>query len=138
MSEQENSPESSPKKLAVLVDDEEENLFVFKRRFASALKFKTFTDPREALEFVKMTPEVRLVVTDQSMPHLSGLQLACEIRKVKPEMRFIMITGNPDGESDLRYNALSSNRFFDFLNKPLNLEHQGEVILSMMKKAMSY
>jgi len=128
---------ASLRKIAVYVDDEEENIFIFKRRFGSKLDLVTFLDSREALDFVKRTPDVKVVITDESMPHLSGTALSGEIRKLKPNMRFIMITGNPLDDKDLRYNALVSNKFYDFINKPLDLEGQGETYLQIFKRAMS-
>src|SRR5690606_11524153 len=99
----------------VYVDDEEENLFVFVRKFGKRLNLKTFTDPLEALEFIRHEDSVALVITDEVMPRLSGNQLCDEVHKTKPDMRFILITGNPNSDEDLLYKSLKKNRFYDFI-----------------------
>ncbi|MBW8890598.1 MAG: hypothetical protein JF616_22825, partial [Fibrobacteres bacterium] len=56
--------------VVVYVDDEEENLFVFRRRFSKRLNLRTFSNPNEALAFIRDNPDVVLVLTDESMPGL--------------------------------------------------------------------
>jgi CheY-like chemotaxis protein len=111
--------------LVVYVDDEEENLFVFKRRLGKELNLKTFSDPTQALDFVRTNPDVALVITDEVMPGLSGNQLCDEVKKTQPNMKFILITGNPNGDEDLMYRSLRHSRFFEFLNKPLDFDRKG-------------
>ena len=117
----------------VYVDDEEENLFIFKRKFAKELNLKTFTEPITALDYIRTHSEVGLVITDEVMPRLSGNELCDEVRKTKPNMKFILITGNPNQDDDLLYRSLKQNRFYEFINKPMNLEKQGAEYLSMIK-----
>ncbi|MEO6097750.1 MAG: response regulator [Fibrobacteria bacterium] len=119
--------------IVVYVDDEEENLFVFKRRFGKDLNLKTFSDSLEALDFIRMESRVALVITDEVMPKLGGNALCSEVRKVKPFLKFILITGNPNNDQDLMYNSLRNNRFYDFLNKPLDLEGKSSEYLTMIK-----
>jgi CheY-like chemotaxis protein len=123
--------EGSPyRKIVVYVDDEEENLFVFKRRFQKKLDIVTFSDPREALAYIQSNPSVGLVITDEVMPGLGGNQLCDEVKKVKPFMKFILITGNPDQDDNLMYRTLRGSRFYDYLQKPVDFESRGEEILN--------
>lgn len=124
--------------IVVYVDDEEENLFIFQRRFGKQLTIKTFTDPREALKFIKDEDEVALVITDEVMPHLGGNQLCDEVHKAKPAMKFILITGNPNADGDLMYNSLRSNRFYDFINKPVDFAGKGEAYLKMIRQIIAF
>lgn len=112
--------------IVVYVDDEEENLFIFKRKFGKRLNLKTFSDSREAAEFIIANGDVRLVITDEVMPNLSGNELCDLVHKSKPFMKFILITGNPNSDGDLMYKSLRKNRFFEFINKPLDLEGKGD------------
>lgn len=127
---------SSPAEV-VYVDDEEENLFVFKRKFGKDLNLKTFTNPVMALEYIQSHSEVGLVITDEVMPRLSGNELCDEVRKTKPNMKFILITGNPNQDDDLMYRSLRQSRFYEFINKPMNLEEKGEEYLSMIKSLIA-
>jgi CheY-like chemotaxis protein len=131
----------SPKRrepLTVYVDDEEENIFIFKRRFGKSLNLKTFTDPEAALAFIKSDDSVALVITDEVMPRLSGNDLCDEVHKVKPFMRFVLITGNPNNDGDLMYKALRKNRFYDFINKPVDFDKKGEEYLLMFQSLISF
>ena len=52
------------------------------------------TDSREALEVFRAQPErFDLVITDQTMPQLTGDKLAREILRLRPEMPIILCTG---------------------------------------------
>ena len=48
--------------MVVYVDDEEENLFIFKRRFGKDFPIKTFSDPHEALSFIKVSAAMNFPV----------------------------------------------------------------------------
>lgn len=123
--------------IVVYVDDEEENIFIFKRKYGKRLNLKTFTNPVDALAFVKASEDVALVITDEVMPRLGGNELCDEVHKAKPMMKFILITGNPNSDGDLMYKSLRSNRFFDFINKPVDFEGKGEEYFGMIQKAMN-
>ncbi len=116
--------------VVVYVDDEEENLFIFRRRFSKRLNLRTYSDPREALEFIRDNPDVVLVLTDESMPGMSGGQLCDEVHRTKPFLKFMLITGNPGGDEHLMEKSLRHGRFYDFISKPLDFERKGEEYLS--------
>lgn len=124
-------------KEVVYVDDEEENLFVLKRKLGKRLNLVTFTNSSEALDYIRKSENVGLVITDEVMPNLSGNQLCDEVHKTKPLMKFILITGNPNNDDDLMYRALRKNRFYEFFNKPLDFDKRGEEYFDMIQKVMS-
>jgi DNA-binding NtrC family response regulator len=119
--------------LVVYVDDEEENLFIFKRKFASAFSLRSFSDPMEALEFILTNNDVALVVTDEVMPKLSGNELCDKVHESKPNLKFILITGNPNSDDDLMYRSLRYNRFYEFINKPMDFEGKGREYLHLIQ-----
>ncbi len=56
-----------------------------------------FTDPAEALHMFKRDPNrADLVFTDQTMPHLSGAELARAMLAIKPELPVVLISGYSD------------------------------------------
>jgi hypothetical protein len=57
--------------IVVYVDDEEENLFIFNRKFGKRLNLKTFTEPFKALDYIRGEENVALVITDEVMPLMS-------------------------------------------------------------------
>ncbi|MBS7538992.1 PAS domain-containing sensor histidine kinase [Ancylobacter lacus] len=54
----------------------------------------------EALDLLRRTSGIDVVVTDQAMPHMTGLQLAAEIARHWPDLPVLLATGympDPDG-----------------------------------------
>lgn len=134
----ENGFEKRKELEVVYVDDEPENLFVFKRKFGKRLNLKTFEDPLEALDYILKSSKVCLVITDEVMPRLSGTKLCDEVKRSKPNLKFILITGNPNGDNDLLYKALRKNRFYEFINKPVDFENKGEEYFNMIQGLIDF
>lgn len=128
------APVANP--LVVYVDDEEENLFIFKRKFSSSFNLKTFVNPLEALEFIRANNDVALVITDEVMPVLTGNGLCDAVHETKPNLKFILITGNPQSDDDLMYRTLRQNRFYEFINKPMDFERKGAAYLEMIQRVV--
>jgi CheY-like chemotaxis protein len=123
--------------VVVYVDDEEENLFVFRRRYSKRLNLRTFSSPQEALAFIKESPDVALVLTDEIMPGMTGNQLCDQVHASKPFLKFMLITGNPSGDENLMHRSLRHGRFYDFINKPLDFDKKGEEYFESMNKVLS-
>lgn len=123
--------------VVVYVDDEEENLFVFRRRFGKRLNLRTFSDPHEALAFIEENPDVVLVLTDEVMPGMTGNELCDRSHEIKPNLKFILITGNPGGDQNLMHRSLRHSRFYDFINKPLDFEAKGEEYLASVTRILA-
>ncbi|MFC7399861.1 PAS domain S-box protein [Chelatococcus sp. GCM10030263] len=51
------------------------------------------TSGRQALEEFERHPDIDLVITDQAMPHMTGLQLIEAMRSVRPDLPVIVATG---------------------------------------------
>ncbi|MEN8188719.1 MAG: PAS domain S-box protein [Thermodesulfobacteriota bacterium] len=55
------------------------------------------TDSRDALHTIQTDPEqFDLIITDQTMPGLSGIELAKEVQKINPMLPIILCTGHSD------------------------------------------
>jgi len=80
----------------VVVDDEhmvEEFLEAFLRR--ADYRDKSFNDPRRAFDFIKENrDDIRLVIADLTMPHMTGVQLGEEMMKVVSGIPVILFTGH--------------------------------------------
>jgi two-component system response regulator YesN len=50
-------------------------------------------DGAEALEYVKSTPDLDLIITDIRMPKLEGIPLISSVRKINPGVEIIIISG---------------------------------------------
>jgi PAS domain S-box-containing protein len=83
----------------ILVVDDEPALAELERRRLEELGYAplAFTDARRALAAFKSQPtQFDLVFTDQSMPYVTGVELAREIRAVRPDLPVILVSGHGD------------------------------------------
>jgi PAS domain S-box-containing protein len=54
----------------------------------------------EALEALEIHPDIDVVITDQAMPRMTGDELAREVRRRRPGLPVILITGYAEGDTD--------------------------------------
>lgn len=98
-----SSSAEGPSKSILLVDDDDNIRKVTSAILASKdFKVEEATDGLEALSLFKSNPEkYDLIVTDLSMPNMTGTELANEIRKMNPSIPILLSTGHlGTGEQD--------------------------------------
>ena len=77
----------------------------------------TKTDSREALKLFRRRPkDFDLIITDQAMPKLYGVELAEEILKIRPDMPVILISGFADA---ITLESVKEKGIRDYIMKPL-------------------
>ena len=85
-----------------------------------------YTSSQEALAAFRANPErFQLVITDQIMPKLTGLDLAAELTRVRPDIPILLATGRPDLAMAER-GRLAGIR--EVLKKPLLIRELAEAI----------
>ena len=88
------------------------------------------TGSMAALEIFLDRPEqFDLVITDLTMPHMSGVELAQELRRLRPELPVILCTGLGD---PFNQDHLSNLGFRELLRKPLGVRDLAEVIKKVL------
>jgi PAS domain S-box-containing protein len=91
-------------------------------------------DPQDALALCTATPrEIDLLLTDVSMPQMSGSVLAEEIRKLRQDMKVIYMSGYTDGALGLNGGL---RPWESFLQKPFTLDGLLEVVRDMMQRGL--
>jgi len=83
----------------ILFVDDEKNLVEIGGVLLKKLGYNVLTtsDSIEALKIIYSEPDkFDLVITDQLMPGITGIQLAAEISKIRPELPVILCTGFPN------------------------------------------
>jgi CheY-like chemotaxis protein len=90
-------PGSSPR---VLVADDDPRILATVAGFLTKAGFavQRSADGEEALQAIAGDPDIRLLVTDFSMPEMSGTALISEAIRVRPRLRALLMTGYPDAE----------------------------------------
>ena len=102
----------------LLVDDEEELVMTLAERLSFRdIDAQWTTNGHDAVELTKRAP-FDIVVLDVKMPHLDGLQVKKELERIRPEMKFIFLTGH-GSEEDFRIGSAEADRY---LVKPLDIE----------------
>ena len=73
------------------IDDEKVNLSNFRLTFEEEFEVAIFLGPAEALEWLEANPDVAIVISDQRMGEISGLQLLEKISKKVPQAIRILV-----------------------------------------------
>lgn len=108
----------SPEKFTILyVDDEANNLFSFKAAFRKNYHILTAESGEEGLEIIKREP-VHIIVTDQRMPGMTGVQFLEKVFPTHPEIISMILTGFSDVQSIIE--AINTGQVFRYITKPWN------------------
>lgn len=110
--------ETKPQKTILYVDDEEDNLTVFKSAFRRNYKVITALSAAEGLEIVK-NEHVDLIITDQRMPHMTGIQFLKNLPDETLSIRMIL-TGYSDIEAVI--DAINTGKVYRYITKPWDKE----------------
>ena len=107
------------RKVKVLMVDDEAQFRATTQKILNRRGFETIIagNGAEALEKIEQDPDV--VILDIAMPGIDGHQALQEIKKRKPELPVIMLTGHgakPSAEAALGKGA------FDYLSKPCDID----------------
>ena len=120
----------------LFVDDEESMVFLMER-WLERLGYKVTgcTVPEKALEMFRLRPqEFDMVLSDLSMPQMSGVELARELLQIRPGMPILIASGyvNPVDNEEIRTLGLP-----DLLLKPNSIEELGQIIHSIFANCKS-
>ena len=98
------------------VDDERQNLVSFKASFRREYEIFTAVSGDEALEMLKNQPQISVVISDQRMPGMTGVQLFEKILSVNPEPVRMVMTGYSDMEAIIQ--AVNKGKIYYYISKP--------------------
>lgn len=101
----------------LLVDDEPDNLDALERLFRSKYTVLRAESGPEALKILDENRErVSVIITDQRMPEMTGVQFLEQSMKTHPDTVRILLTGYTDIESIIQ--AVNSGQIYRYINKP--------------------
>lgn len=75
-------------------------------------------DGADALETALLSPP-RLLITDVALPGMSGIELAIQLRRIFPEVRALLFSGQAS-TTDMLASARSAGHHFTLLDKPVH------------------
>ncbi len=89
-------------------------------------KVQALSSPLQAIELFRKNPEhFDLLITDLTMPEMTGIELAEEMHKISPQLPVILMTGY---EKDIETTPLSHYGICKFLKKPIKLTEMAATI----------
>jgi CheY-like chemotaxis protein len=118
----------------VLFIDDEEFLVEWGQALLERMGYEVtaMNDSTEAFETFSSDPSrFDLVITDQTMPGITGLNLARELLKIRPDIPVILCTGHSES---VTLDKLKEAGVREFLMKPLAKKDLAEVIRRVLDK----
>jgi signal transduction histidine kinase len=115
----------------LIVDDERPNLTVLRNFLEAGYLVHEAQSGAEALEIAKKV-DLDVVIADQRMPEMTGVELLEQLRHLKPEVAGIVLTGFTDPPALI--SAINRARVFRFLKKPW----QPDDILEAVRQASEH
>jgi DNA-binding NtrC family response regulator len=103
----------------VMIVDDERLLVALAEETLAELGYEPvgFESSSAALEALRAEPQrFDLIVTDEAMPDLIGTELASEIRRIRPDVPIILMSGHGGPQLAMRAAAIGVN---EVLRKPL-------------------
>ena len=104
-----------PKYPVLVVDDEQDNLDAIRFNFGKSFQLLLATSGEEALALARQH-DVAVIVTDQRMPRMTGLELLKAVRELRPDAVGIIVTAFTD--VDVLIEAINLGRIYRYVTKP--------------------
>lgn len=112
--EAESSEQDQPGTERVMLIEDEAMLAKVMSRMLSKLGYKVtiFTDSLKAVKEYRRNPyDFDVVITDMTMPHMTGAELAREVLSLRPELPIIMTTGYSESIDEERSKRIGITTF---------------------------
>jgi len=93
-------------------------------------RVEAYTDPQKALEeFKSHGDDFDLVITDMSMPHLTGEELSKQLMEIRPDIPILLCTGYSEQFDATNAYAMGIKKF---LIKPLEMSQLANIIRDVL------
>ncbi|MBN1182706.1 MAG: response regulator [Bacteroidales bacterium] len=136
------------KDMILYIDDEPENLSGFKYIYRKFYNIHLAGNAKEGMEILRQYP-IKVVITDQRMPGLSGVEFLEMTLKEFPEISRIILTGYSDMDAIIQ--AINKGRIYRYITKPwdkdelkisidnainsYNLRIENKILIESLKRA---
>jgi two-component system sensor histidine kinase/response regulator len=97
------------------IDDEMHNLNAFRANFRRNYEIYTANSAQEGKQLLKKI-DVHIIICDQKMPGITGVEFFNEIKEVLPDPIRILLTGYTDVEDII--DAINKGNIFSYIKKP--------------------
>src|SRR5207244_8180441 len=109
----------------LVVDDEPDNLDAFRFNFKRVFQIHTAGSGDEALALLR-DHDVSVIVTDQLMPRMTGLEFLKAARAVRPNAVGIILTAFTD--VDVLIESINLGHVYRYITKPWNTKKIKDIL----------
>jgi len=115
-----STADALPMTSVILCVDDEANILAALRRAFRPLGYQVLLaeSGKEALKILEQNDQIDLVISDMRMPEMDGARFLAEVRKQRPDIVRILLTGYADMESTIA--AINDGQIFRHISKPWN------------------
>jgi CheY-like chemotaxis protein len=110
----------------LVVDDEEAILETMAFTFEDDYEVLTSASPREALALLEREGPVAVVITDQRMPEMTGVEFLAKVFELHPTTVRIILTGFADMDAIIR--AINDGHVYAYITKPWEPDQLKQVV----------
>lgn len=120
-----------PMEKMLVVDDDPQITQLFREAFlVNGFAGDVINDSTLAISAITTQPDLySAVIADIRMPGKSGIEIACDIREMKPSLSVILMSSN---EQDYESIESSNRNLFSFLVKPKSVEETVNFISNLI------
>jgi DNA-binding NtrC family response regulator len=115
----------------LVVDDEQDNLDAFRFNFGKQFRLLYASSGEQALELAR-TNAIAVVVTDQRMPRMTGLELLRAVRAVRPTAVGIIVTAFTD--VDVLIESINLGRIYRYVTKPWDSKEMRGILTQAVER----
>lgn len=118
----------------LLVDDEEQITRVLQEILGMlGYEVTSYNSSLKALEtFVSRSDDFDLVITDQTMPEITGVQLAQKLMNMRPDIPIILCTGFSELISERQAKAMGIR---EYISKPITRDHLAKTVRKVLDES---
>ena len=118
--------DSNAKPILLFVDDERRVLTSMRAMFRREYEVLLANSGQEAIEFLKNREAIHVVVSDQRMPEMTGVELLAKVKVDHPATMRILLTGYAD--LDAVEASINESEVFRYLMKPCPTEELKDAV----------
>jgi response regulator RpfG family c-di-GMP phosphodiesterase len=109
------------------VDDEDNNLVSFKATFRTHYEVLTAKSGSEAIQMLEKFDDIVVIITDQRMPNMTGVEFLSSIIEKYPLPTRILLTGYSDIQAIA--DAVNIGKIYNYVTKPWNEKELHQILL---------
>lgn len=115
------------------IDDDQENLRTFRRIFRKEYTVLLAESGEHGLELLRAHAPIPLIVTDQRMPEMTGIEFLERSREISPDSIRMIITGFTDVQALI--DAINKGHVYRYITKPWD---EQELFITFKRAVESY